>query len=105
MIVVMVLILNSLQSEAFPNGAPSIACRDLIPRHAPNQAADGPFPYEVDLSELALATYGFVYEAGRSYRSKLYKQINSYIILYKLNTSYYQLRILRDHECHTLVSI
>ena len=72
MIVVMVLILNSLQSEARPNGAPSRACRNLVPLHAPNLATDDPFPYEVDLSELAIDKSSLSYEAGRSYRSKLY---------------------------------
>ena len=72
LIVVMVLMLNSLQSEAQPRGTLSIACGDLVPRNVSNQVGDDPFPYQVDLSELALATSGFGYEAGRNYRSKLH---------------------------------
>ena len=77
MIAVVVLILYSLQTEAFPSGAPNAACSNLVPRHAPNQAGDDPFPYEVDLSKLAISASSFGYEGGRRYRSKLYT-VNRY---------------------------
>ena len=71
MIAVVVLIIYSLQAEARPSGAPSSACVRLIPRHAPNQAGDDPFPYQVDISSLAIeSTSYFGYEGGERYRSK-----------------------------------
>ena len=71
MIAVVVLILYSLQTEARPSGAPSSACSDLVPRHSPNQVGNDSFPYEVDLSELAIPSSSFGYVGGRRYRSKL----------------------------------
>ena len=60
------LLLCTFQAEARPSGAPSVACRDLLPRHARNQAGDEPFPYKVDLSSF-LTSY---YYGGLSYKSK-----------------------------------
>lgn len=65
--IAVVAILYSLQAEASCNGE---ACDTLIPKNAPNQAADEPFPYEVDISSLAQVGHGFGYKPGESYRSK-----------------------------------
>ena len=59
-----IIILVIIESEAFPFGAPSSACSNLVPLHIPSQAT-GSIPYEVDLS--AIATY----VPGQSYNSKL----------------------------------
>ena len=60
------LLLCLFQAEARPSGAPNAACSDLVPRHAPNQAGNVPFPYEVDLSTISMSGY----DGGKSYRSK-----------------------------------
>ena len=67
------------QAEALPRGAPASACSTLVPNHASNQAGNVPFPYEVDLSALALSPSAFGYEGGKSYRSKSQVVNYSYI--------------------------
>ena len=69
-VIAVALIMYTFQTEARPNGAPSAACDTLVPKHAPSQAGSDPFPYEVNLSALALSPSGFGYEGGKSYRSK-----------------------------------
>jgi len=59
----LIITLIIVESEALPSGAPSFACGDLIPIHSPNQA-NGPFPYEVDVSAVP------AYVPGQSYNSK-----------------------------------
>ena len=39
-------------TEARPNGAPSSSCSDFVPRHLPNQAT-GPVPYDVNVTYCA----------------------------------------------------
>ena len=60
------LLLCTFQAEARPSGAPSAACRDLVPRHARNQAGDEPFPYKVGWHSFLMSCY----YGGLSYKSK-----------------------------------
>ena len=69
-VIAVLLILSSIQAEARPEGAPVTACSTLVPNHTLNQAGDDPFPYEVDISALALSPQGFGYEGGKTYQSK-----------------------------------
>ena len=71
-VIAVVLILSSIQAEARREGAPVTACSTLVPNHAPNQADDDPFPYEVNISTFALSPQGFGYEGGKTYQSKPY---------------------------------
>ena len=74
--IVALLVLRSLQAEARPDGATILACATLVPEHGSNMAAGHPFPYKVDISELALSKSGYGYKAGGSYGSKFYIIIN-----------------------------
>ena len=75
-VIVVALTLSTFQANAYSRGAPTSACTTLVPNHAPNQAGNASFPYEVDLSALALSPSSFGYEGGKSYRSK--SQIANY---------------------------
>ena len=65
-VIALALLSCLFQVEARSSGAPNAACRNLVPRHAPNEAGNDPFPYEVDLSTLAMSGY----DGGKSYSSK-----------------------------------
>jgi len=62
-IIGIIIALFIIESDALPNGAPRSACGDLAPQHSPNKATD-PFPYKVDVSEIA------AYVPGENYSSK-----------------------------------
>ena len=53
-------------TEARPNGAPRSACNDFVPQHLPNQAT-GPVPYDVNVTSI-----GDSYIGGQTYPSKSY---------------------------------
>ena len=65
-VIVLAFLSCLFQAEARSSGAPNSACSNLTPRHAPNEAGNDPFPYEVDLSMLAMSGY----DGGKNYSSK-----------------------------------
>ena len=67
-----------IHTEARPRGAPSSTCSDFLPRHLANQAT-GPVPYVVNVSSI-----GASYSGGQTYPSKshfLYKYNCACLIL------------------------
>jgi len=65
-LVVAVITVCVIYTEARPNGAPGSSCSDFLPQHLPNQAT-GPVPYIVNVSSI-----GASYSGGQTYPSKSY---------------------------------
>ena len=54
---------------AYPDGAPTSACSNFLPNHGVTLPQSSPSPYEVDVSQFAVAS-SFVYIPGQQYNSE-----------------------------------